>query len=64
MQTRRASVLPMASQILDPLRCRQDEHHRDDGRGSEILERKWHTILFLPGTYNPFLVRQGTAQFV
>ena len=53
------SVMPMSRpEIIDPLRYREDEHHRDDGHWSESLEGEWHKIGFL------LSIRQGTPQFV
>ena len=34
-------------EITDPLRYREDEHHRDDGHWSESLEGEWHKIVFV-----------------
>jgi hypothetical protein len=32
-------------EIIDPLRYREDEHHRDDGHWSESLEGERHIVI-------------------
>ena len=39
-------MMPMRFQVVDSLHHRQDEHHRNDGHGSEALEGEWHNRLF------------------
>jgi len=51
-------------QVVDPLGHREDEHHHDDGHGSESLEGKRHTILFYCRELSGSLLRQDTTQFV
>jgi hypothetical protein len=48
-------MMPVAGfQIADPLRYRQDNHHRDDGHWSEALEGEWHMIVFIGDHKDPF----------
>jgi hypothetical protein len=40
-------VLTVGLQVLDTLRRREDEHHRDDGHCTESLERERHSKFIL-----------------
>jgi hypothetical protein len=36
-------VMPVpCAQVINPLRYRENKHHREDGHGSEALKREWH----------------------
>ena len=69
MPVTRSLVMPLSRpEIIDPLRYREDEHHRDDGHWSESLEGEWHNSFnFWPygqETFGLLSIRQGTPQFV
>jgi hypothetical protein len=67
-------MMPSAGfQVLDTLRRREDEHHRDDGHCTKSLERERHSkFIFINGPsapveedfHLPSHIRQDTAQFV
>jgi hypothetical protein len=63
-------VSAVCLEVLDTLRYRKDEHHRNDGHSTESLERERHSKFILNswpfgrGGFQPPYIRQDTAQFV
>jgi hypothetical protein len=60
----------MSLEVLDTLRYRKDEYHRNDGHSTESLERERHRkFILLTGPsaegFASFIhIKQDTAQFV